>query len=100
LSRNLEQSALAVDLSDSHAAGRAHRESDFHRAVLIDRSPCPTSGDRFDARVRLSCEWVAVPHQHGLDGVVLDDVPPRRARGLRPGGGAGGDGNRPSRRNP
>jgi len=65
-------------LFGSHAAGRAHRESDVDVGVLVswklDR------GQRFEERVRLAG---ALPGKVGgrpVDGVVLNDAPPHLGR--------------------
>ena len=67
-------------LFGSHAAGRAHRESDVDVAVLLDRAHCGTERERFDLRVELSADLVAALHCNEVDLVVLNDAPPLFAR--------------------
>ncbi len=74
---------LGVDsayLFGSHAEGRAHRESDVDVAVLLSWKHHPTARDRFEARVSLGSELIAVLHHNEVDLVVLNDLPPLFAR--------------------
>ena len=64
----------------SHAAGRAHRESDVDIGVLLDRRALATSEARFRERVRFSAWLVGALHQNAVDVVVLNDAPPQLAR--------------------
>ncbi|MFL6199448.1 MAG: type VII toxin-antitoxin system MntA family adenylyltransferase antitoxin [Thermoanaerobaculia bacterium] len=68
--------ASAVYLFGSHAEGRAHQESDVDLAVLLDWKQYPTSGERFDARVRLGSEMISVLNTNDVDLVILNDLPP------------------------
>jgi predicted nucleotidyltransferase len=71
---------VSAYLFGSHAAGRAHRESDVDIGVLLDRRAFPTSEARFRERVRLSAWAVGALHQNAVDVVVLNDAPPQLAR--------------------
>lgn len=64
----------------SHAAGRAHRESDVDLGVLLDRRVHPSRDARFGERVRLSAWVVGALHQNAVDVVVLNDAPPQLGR--------------------
>lgn len=75
-----EWGVVSAYLFGSHAAGRAHRESDVDVAVLLERERHPTRRHRFDARVRLTAELISVLHHNGVDLVVLNDAPPLLAR--------------------
>jgi predicted nucleotidyltransferase len=70
----------AVYLFGSRAEGRTHRESDVDVAVLLDRRVYPTAKERFDLRVRLTSDLIAVLHENDVDLVVLNDAPPLFAR--------------------
>lgn len=70
----------SVYLFGSHAEGRAHRESDIDIAVLLQWNRYPTSQDRFEARIDLSSELIAVLHHNEVDLVILNDVPPLLGR--------------------
>jgi uncharacterized protein len=67
-------------LFGSHAEGRSHRESDVDIGVLLQRDRYPTSKNRFDMRVRLSSELIAVVHCNEVDVVILNDAPPLLGR--------------------
>lgn len=67
---------VSVYLFGSHAANRAHRESDVDVAVLLAWDAYPTAADRFDQRVRLS----GALETNRIDLVVLNDVPPQFGR--------------------
>jgi predicted nucleotidyltransferase len=71
---------VSVYLFGSHAAGRAHRESDVDVAVLLDRRVHETREARFRERVRLSAWAVGALHRNAVDVVVLNDAPPQLAR--------------------
>lgn len=47
-----ELAIVSAYLFGSHAAGRAHRESDIDVAVLLDWARYPTARERFEARLR------------------------------------------------
>lgn len=66
-------------LFGSHAAGRAHRESDVDVGVLVDRALHPTRRERFDLRLRLIARLSAELGREA-DVVVLDDAPPELGR--------------------
>jgi predicted nucleotidyltransferase len=66
----------SVYLHGSHAEGRAHQESDVDLAILLDWKRYPTSGGRFDARVRFGSELISVLGTNDVDLVVLNDLPP------------------------
>jgi predicted nucleotidyltransferase len=78
-SRNAPGVLLAY-LYGSHGEGRAHRQSDVDVAVLLDRERFPTAAARFDERVRLTAELIAVLHNNEIDLVVLNDVSPLLGR--------------------
>jgi predicted nucleotidyltransferase len=63
-------------LFGSHAEGRAHRESDVDLGVLLHWDRYPSRQERFEVRVRLGSELIAVLHQNAVDLVILNDVPP------------------------
>jgi predicted nucleotidyltransferase len=67
-------------LFGSHAAGRAHRESDIDIGILLDRSHFPNPGDRARARVDLTSQLIALLRCNAIDVVVLNDAPPLLAR--------------------
>lgn len=71
-----EWGVVSAYLFGSHAAGRAHRESDVDVAVLLDWRRHPDRGERFDLRVRLTSELISVLHHNEVDLVVLNDAPP------------------------
>jgi predicted nucleotidyltransferase len=66
----------SVYLFGSHAAGRAHRESDVDVAVLLSWDRYPTASERFEARVQLGTELIHVLRNNEVDVVVLNDAPP------------------------
>ncbi len=66
---------VAVYLFGSHAAGRSHRESDVDVAVLLDWDEYPSRSERFEARVKISSELIAVLHCNEIDVVILNDAP-------------------------
>jgi predicted nucleotidyltransferase len=67
-------------LFGSHAEGRAHRESDVDVGVLLRWDRHPASSDRFDMRVRLGSDLIAVVHHNEVDVVILNDAPPLLGR--------------------
>jgi predicted nucleotidyltransferase len=71
---------VSTYLFGSHAAGRAHRESDVDLGVLLDRRVHSTCEARFDVRVRLTAWAVGALHRNAVDVVALNDAPPGLAR--------------------
>lgn len=71
---------LALYLSGSHGAGRAHRESDVDVGALLDRLAHTTEEARYRERVRLSAWLVSELHRTEIDVVVLNDAPPLLGR--------------------
>jgi predicted nucleotidyltransferase len=67
-------------LFGSHAEGRAHRESDVDVGVLLQWDRHPTSSDRFEMRVQLGSDLIAVVHHNEVDVVILNDAPPLLGR--------------------
>jgi predicted nucleotidyltransferase len=67
-------------LFGSHAAGRAHRESDVDVGVLLSWERYPNRDERFEARVRLGSELIHALRENEVDVVVLNDAPPLFAR--------------------
>jgi predicted nucleotidyltransferase len=67
-------------LFGSHAEGRAHRESDVDVGVLLLWDSHPTPDDRFDMRVRLGTDLIAVTHCNEVDVVILNGAPPLLGR--------------------
>jgi predicted nucleotidyltransferase len=70
---------VSVYLFGSHAAGRAHRESDVDVGVLLDWAMHPSAAGRFDVRLALAGE---LPARLGspADVVILNDAPPGLGR--------------------
>jgi predicted nucleotidyltransferase len=77
---------VAAYLFGSHAAGRAHRESDVDVAVLLAWDVHPTARERFEERVRLSGVLASALRTDRIDLVVLNDVPPHLGRRIVTGG--------------
>jgi predicted nucleotidyltransferase len=77
---------VSAYLFGSHAAGRAHRESDVDLGILLDRRTHTSQAARFDERVRLSAWVIGVLHRNAVDVVVLNDAPPHLARHIVTGG--------------
>ena len=73
------QGVHAAWLFGSHAVGRSHRESDVDVGVLLEHARYPSPGTRFDARVRMTSDVIALLHVNEVDLVVLNDAPPRFA---------------------
>ena len=79
--RDLEEPGIvAAYLFGSHAAGRAHRESDVDVGVLLDWPRHPSRSARFDARIRIGSALIAALHENAIDVVVLNDTPPLLGR--------------------
>ena len=70
----------AAWLFGSHCAGRSHRESDIDVAVLLEHPRFPDARARFEARVAMTTDLIALLHQNEVDLVVLNDAPPLFAR--------------------
>jgi len=73
---------VSVYLFGSHAAGRAHSQSDVDIGVLLSRATHPTPRDRFEERVQLISRLIAALHVNAIDIVVLNDAPPVLARSI------------------
>ena len=73
---------ISLYLFGSHAEGRSHRESDIDIAVVLDRTTHPSAKDRFEFRVKLTGELIAVLEHNEVDVVVLNDAPPLFARAV------------------
>ena len=75
---------VSAYLFGSHAAGRAHRESDIDVAVLLDWQRHPTRQERFAARLRLIGELAHAlrTREDRLDVVILNDLPPLFGRSI------------------
>lgn len=71
---------VAAYLFGSHAAARAHHESDIDVGVLLDWARYPTRDTRFEARVRIGSELIAALHENAIDVVILNDAPPLLGR--------------------
>jgi predicted nucleotidyltransferase len=76
---------VSVYLFGSHAAGRAHRESDVDVGVLLDWVRYPSAAERFDIRVRLAGDLPGVLDAPA-DVVILNDAPPGLGRAIVTGG--------------
>jgi predicted nucleotidyltransferase len=76
------QGVHSVYLFGSHAEGRAHRESDVDVGVLLDWKCYASAKDRFDARVDLGSELIAVVGNNRVDVVILNDAPPELGRAI------------------
>ena len=70
----------AAWLFGSHCEGRSHRDSDVDVAVLFDHARYPDARARFDARIRMTADIIALLHRNEVDVVVVNDAPPRFAR--------------------
>ena len=70
----------AAWLFGSHRDGRSHRDSDVDLAVLLEHGRYPDARARFEARVAMTADIVALLHRNEIDLVVLNDAPPRFAR--------------------
>jgi predicted nucleotidyltransferase len=71
---------VSAYLFGSHAAGRAHRESDVDLGVLLNRRVHATREARFSERVRLTAWAIGALHRNEVDVVVLNDAPPGLGR--------------------
>ncbi len=71
---------VAAFLFGSHAAGRAHRESDVDVGVLLDRRAFPEARPRFERGLELSSRLQAALGTPRVDLVVLNDAPPGLGR--------------------
>ena len=71
---------LSAYLFGSHAAGRAHRQSDVDVGICVDRRVLPSRAARFDLRVRLTSDLIHAVRCNEVDVVVLNDAPPLFAR--------------------
>ena len=71
---------ISAYLFGSHAAGRAHRESDVDVGVCLDRRVLPERAARFELRVRLTSDLIHAVRCNDVDVVVLNDAPPLLAR--------------------
>jgi predicted nucleotidyltransferase len=67
-------------LFGSHAAGRAHRESDIDVAVLLEWKAFPTAKARFEEQLRLSTRVGEALGTSRIDLVILNDAPPLLGR--------------------
>ena len=70
----------AAWLFGSHCAGRSHRESDIDVAVLLEHARFPDARARFEVRVAMTTDIIALLHRNEVDLVVLNDAPPLFAR--------------------
>lgn len=71
---------VSAYLFGSHAAGRAHRQSDIDIGICVDRRLLPARAARFDLRVRLTSDLIHAVRCNEVDVVVLNDAPPLFAR--------------------
>lgn len=74
------EGVVSAYLFGSHAAGRAHRESDVDIGVVLDRRALPGARDRFEVGLRLSSRLQASLATRHVDLLVLNDAPPGLAR--------------------
>jgi predicted nucleotidyltransferase len=75
-----ELGVAAVYMFGSHAAGRAHRESDVDLGVLLRGEAHPQRDDRFEVKLRLIGELGGVVAPAAADVVILNDAPPLLGR--------------------
>ena len=75
-----ELGVAVVYLFGSHAAGRAHRESDVDLGVLLRWDAMPDRRDRFAVRLRLAGELGRLASPGAPDVVILNDAPPLLGR--------------------
>jgi predicted nucleotidyltransferase len=73
---------VAAYVFGSHAAGRAHAESDVDVAVLVDRAIYPTDDERYELRLRLLGDLSSALATSDVDLIVLNDVSPVLARAV------------------
>ena len=71
---------VSAYLFGSHAAGRAHRQSDIDIGICVDRRVLAARAARFDLRVRLTSDLIHTLRCNEVDVVVLNDAPPLFAR--------------------
>ena len=71
---------VSAYLFGSHAAGRAHRESDVDLGVLLDWTVFPTETSRCEEQLRLIAPLTRAARGLPLDVVILNDVPATFAR--------------------
>ena len=71
---------VSAYLFGSHAAGRAHRQSDIDIGISVDRRVLPTRAACFELRVRLASDLIHAVRCNEVDVVVLNDAPPLFAR--------------------
>lgn len=69
----------AAWLFGSYCEGRSHRDSDVDLAVLLEHERYPDARARFEARIAMTADIVALLHRNEIDLVVLNDAPPRFA---------------------
>jgi predicted nucleotidyltransferase len=70
----------AAFLFGSHAADRAHRESDVDVGVLLDRAVFPSARARFEHGLELSSALQRALGTRAVDLVVLNEAPPGLGR--------------------
>jgi predicted nucleotidyltransferase len=75
------QGVDAVYLFGSHAAGRAHAESDIDIAVLLNRSVYRTAEERFTVRLAIIAH-LGERLGASVDIVILNDAPPLLGRAI------------------
>ena len=73
-------SVVSAYLFGSHAAERAHRESDVDVAVLLRHSALDSAAARFEERLRLIGLLSQALRTSAVDVVVLNDAPPLLGR--------------------
>ncbi len=71
---------VSAYLFGSHAARRAHRQSDIDVGICVDRRVLAARAARFDLRVRLTSDLIHAVRCNEVDVVVLNDAPPLFAR--------------------
>jgi predicted nucleotidyltransferase len=71
---------VSAYLFGSHAAGRAHRESDVDLGVLLDWAVYTTETDRVEEQLGLIAQLTRAVRGLPLDLVILNDLPPTFAR--------------------
>ena len=64
----------AAWLFGSHCEGRSHRDSDVDVAVLLEHGRYPDARARFEARVAMTVDIIALLHRNEIDLVVLNDT--------------------------
>jgi len=73
------EDVVSAYLFGSHAAARAHSESDVDVAVLFDPTRHADRGARARRVLRLASELIAATHCNRVDVVALNDAPPELA---------------------